>query len=106
MLVMPKSRRPTKSTAKMGAQLCRKRHAVARTSVPTVNHLGEKRDVAQLSGTAKAMLPQWEAEPNRPCCPGERFRSALMAGRRIPRVLRTMNEDTLENSQTLITAHL
>ena len=103
MLLMPNIRRPASSTMNSGAQLCRNKHPVAISSVAVVSHLGDNREVAQLSGMARAMFPQWEAEPSSPCWLGERSRSALMAGSRIPRVFNTMKEDTLENSHTTMT---
>jgi hypothetical protein len=54
---------------------------------------------------ARAMFPQWEAEPSRPCWLGERLSSALMAGNKIPSVFNTMNDETLENSHILMTVH-
>ena len=71
--------------------------------VATVSHLGDNREVAQLRGMANAMFPQWDAEPNNPCWRGERSRSALIEGRKIPKVFNTMKEETLENSHTLMT---
>ena len=49
------------------------------------------------------MFPQWDAEPNNPCWLGERSRSALIEGSKIPKVFNTMKEETLENSHTLMT---
>ena len=69
----------------------------------TVSHLGDNREVAQLRGMANAMFPQWDAEPNNPCWLGERSRSALIEGSKIPKVFNTMKEETLENSHTLMT---
>jgi|TARA_B100001013_G_scaffold50783_1_gene26646 hypothetical protein len=71
--------------------------------VATVSHLGDNREVAQLRGMANAMFPQWDAEPNNPCWLGERSRSALIEGSKIPKVFNTMKEETLENSHTLMT---
>jgi hypothetical protein len=67
--------------------------------------LGDNREVAQLRGMAKAMFPQWEAEPSRPCWLGDRLSSALMAGNKIPSVFSTMNDETLVSSQILMTVH-
>jgi hypothetical protein len=103
MLLMPNNSRPTNSNKNTGAKLWRKMHPVAIERVATVSHLGENREVAQLRGMASAMFPQWDAEPNSPCWLGERSRSALMAGSKIPNVFNTMKEDTLENSHTLMT---
>ena len=105
MLLMPNNSRPASSTIKTGAQLCRNRHPVAMIKVAVVSHLGESRDVAQLRGMAKAMLPQWEADPSRPCWLGDRLRSALIAGNRIPSVFNTIKDETLENSHIPMTAH-
>ena len=71
--------------------------------VATVSPLGDNREVAQLRGMANAMFPQWDAEPNNPCWLGERSRSALIEGSKIPKVFNTMKEETLENSHTLMT---
>ena len=76
---------------------------MAMTRAPAVSHLGDMREVAQLSGMASAMFPQWDADPSNPCWLGDRLRSALMAGSNIPRVFNTMKEDTLENSQIPMT---
>jgi len=103
MLLMPNNSRPANSRMKTGAQLCRNRHPVAIVNVAAVSHLGGSRDVAQLSGIARAMFPQWEADPNNPCWLGERSKSAEMAGRSIPKVFNTMKEDTLEYSHTPMT---
>ena len=103
MLLMPNRIRPASNTANVGAQLCRKMNSVARASVAAVSHLGEHRDNAQLRGIARAMLPQCEAEPSKPCRLGDRSKSALIAGSKIPSVFNTMKEDTLENSQSPIT---
>ena len=88
---------------KTGAQLWRNRHNVAMVRVPAVSHLGDSREVAQLRGMARAMFPQWDAEPSKPCWLGERLSSALMAGSNIPRVFNTMKEETLENSHIPMT---
>ena len=103
MLLIPNNRRPTSKTINTGAQLWRNRHPVAITRVAAVNHFGESREVAQLRGIAKAMLHQWEADPNKPCCLGDRLRSALIAGSRIPSVFNTMKDETLENNHIPIT---
>jgi hypothetical protein len=76
---------------------------VAIVRVAAVSHLGDNREVAQLRGMANAMFPQWDAEPNNPCWLGERSRSALIEGSKIPKVFNTMKEETLENSHTLMT---
>ena len=104
MLLMPNNNRPASSTIKTGAQLCKNRHPVAISRVAAVSHFGENRDVAQLRGMAKAMFPQWEADPSRPCWLGDRLRSALIAGSKIPNVFNTMKEETLEKSQIPMTA--
>ena len=61
--------------------------------------------MAQLRGMARVMLPQWEADPSSPCWLGDKLRSVLMAGSRIPSVFNTMKEETLENSHIPMTAH-
>jgi len=70
-----------------------------------VRTLGESREVTQLRGMARAMLPQWEADPSNPCWLGERLSSALIAGSRMPKVFSTINDDTLENIQMHMTVH-
>ena len=76
---------------------------MARISADVVRSLGDSRDVAQLKGIARAMFPQWEAEPRRPCWLGERSNSTLMAGSKMPSVFKTMKDDTLENSHMQMT---
>ena len=103
--VIPKAKRPATSTAKTGAHPWRNRAAVPKTRVTDVRILGPYREVHQLIGIAKAMFPQKADDPSRPCWNGEILRSALMAGRRIPRVANTMNPETPDTIQTPITTH-
>ena len=87
----------------IGAQACKNRLKVASVMAADVSNLGESREVIQLRGMARAILPQCDAEPSRPCWLGERLSSALIAGSKIPSVFRTMKEDTLENSHVQMT---
>ena len=95
MMVIPNANLPSRRMAKAGAQPCRNRAAVDNVSVTAVSALGPNLEVHQVIGRARVMFPQKAAEPNSPCLDGDRWRSALIEGSRIPTVERTMNPETL-----------
>ena len=64
-------------------------------SVTAVSARGPNLEVHQVIGRARVMFPQKAAEPNNPCLDGDKWRSALIEGRRMPTVERTMNPETL-----------